>query len=85
MKAVDEFHEHSAWTLETAMLHLSERVARTAIPWTAEDEALLASLFRNAMPLETIATRLGRSRYAVELHLMKLGLDACEITAMRPR
>jgi hypothetical protein len=49
-------------------------MARAGFPWTSEDEALLTSAFRNGMPLETIAAQLSRSRYAVELHLVKLGL-----------
>ena len=49
-------------------------MARAGLPWTAEDEELLTAGFESAMPLGTLAARLGRSRYAVELHLVKLGL-----------
>ena len=62
-------------------------MARAGLPWTAEDEELLKNGFRSAMPLGTLAARLGRSRYAVELHLVKLGLTTSggPISALPPQ
>ena len=60
------------------------QMMRAGLPWTAEDEALLKSMFQSGLPLETIAMRLGRSRYAVELHLVKLGLAAAEVPKAGP-
>lgn len=51
----------------------SRRVPNAGKPWSAQDDAALETAFDAGVPLKQAAQELGRTQFALEQRLMKLG------------
>ena len=63
----------------------SELPVNTGKPWTADDDEQLRLGFQAGTPTKDLAAALGRTRWAIESRLMKVGLLALGGTAAAAR